>query len=569
MQKHLKTLSNPLGHTRPKPYKPTTIESKTDSNISSFQPHLTQDGKLSQEIKDHRKKHNLCMVDGGNHPTYQCQRLIEKLAKEGKPPPTPPVQHSVKVGHPVPSIDAPLTIASMSNGKSVELHGEIGGVKARALVDGAAQANASTYNIMNANPTRNIKPIKRKICSFDGNVVVAAELAYESKENNSPYVTSPLPTSPLDKESPSPDTIPHTENEHIVEVFLNTFKQNDAQLENYDIVIPDDLRHLSEASSKSNAAKLPPHHNGIDMTIDIPDGKLPRVVPMSRLSEKEIEEAKKQSDQLIEKGWIRRYIIPAYNMIHIVPGHEWKTAFRTPECCFEWLVMPFGLPNSPPIWQSFIDQVFRDLDDGIISYVEDFLIYAQSKQELHHRTTVVLEKLIQNNLYCFVISEGGLNISPKRIETITEWPIPKNLQQLQQFLGFTNFYRRFISQYSKRCAGMSNLLKKEATQKPFNFDAYALQSFNDIKHSFANSPILQQWDPNLPGILETDASGGGISRILSQRYNGIKRPVAFWSRKIQPEETRYGTPDQELLAVVDALVHFRVYLEGAQHKILI
>lgn len=113
------------------------------------------------------------------------------------------------------------------------------------------------------------------------------------------------------------------------------------------------------------------------------------------------------------------------------------------------------------------------------------------------------------------------------------------------------------------------MLKKEATQKPFNFDTYALQSFNDIKHSFANSPILQQWDPNLPGILETDASGGGISGILSQRYNGIKRPVAFWSRKLQPEETRYGTPDQELLAVIDALMHFRVYLEGTQHKILI
>ena len=80
---------------------------------------------------------------------------------------------------------------------------------------------------------------------------------------------------------------------------------------------------------------------------------------------------------------------------------------------------------------------------------------------------------------------------------------------------------------------------------------------------------MQQWDPNLPGILETDASGGGISGILSQRHNGVKRPVAFWSRKLQPEETRYGTPDQELLAVVDALMHFRVYLEGAQHKILI
>ena len=99
---------------------------------------------------------------------------------------------------------------------------------------------------------------------------------------------------------------------------------------------------------------------------------------------------------------------------------------------------------------------------------------------------------------------------------------------------------------------MSNLLKKEATQKIFNFDAKALQLFEDIKNSFKASPMLQQWDPNLQGILETDASGGGISGILSQRHNGVKRPVAFWSRKLQPEETRYRTPDQELLTVVNA-----------------
>ena len=147
------------------------------------------------------------------------------------------------------------------------------------------------------------------------------------------------------------------------------------------------------------------------------------------------------------KYFTRLEIISAYNMIRIAPGHEWKTAFRTSDGCFEWLVMPFGLANSPPTWQAFIDQIFRDFNEGIVSYVDDFLIFAQTKQELHRKTVNVLRRLIENRLYCklskcafelsevdflgFFVGTGGLKISPKRISTIMDWPIPKTLQQLQ------------------------------------------------------------------------------------------------------------------------------------------
>lgn len=142
-------------------------------------------------------------------------------------------------------------------------------------------------------------------------------------------------------------------------------------------------------------------------------------------------------------------------MIRISPGYEWKTAFRTPDGCFEWLVMPFALANSPPTWQFFIDQIFSKLTEGIVSYVDDFLIFAQKKEELHKKTIEVLQILKENKLYCklskcmsevrevdflgFLISIEGLRISPKRVATITDWPVPQTLQQLQQFLGFTNF----------------------------------------------------------------------------------------------------------------------------------
>ncbi|KAI1005125.1 hypothetical protein K3495_g3086 [Podosphaera aphanis] len=404
-------------------------------------------------------------------------------------------------------------------------------------------------------------------------------------------------------------------------LYVNATIINDAQVENIDMTLPENLKSMISVFSKTNAEKLPPHRENIDMTIDIPNGKLPRVIPMNRLSDKEKTEAKKQTNELLEKGWIRRCkaqspanvlfvkkphsnelrmcmdfrnlydittkdkypvpniddlldklrgakyltrldIISAYNMIRIAPGHEWKTAFRTPDGCFEWLVMPFGLANSPPTWQAFIDHIFRD------------------------QTIDVLKRLKANNLYCklskctfeveqvdfrgFQIEESGIKISPRRASTITEWPIPQSLQHLQQFLGFTNFYRRFVPQYAKRTSAMTNQLRKELTnKKKFEFNDNALAAFNDIKQCFLSSPMLRQWNPNLPGILETDASGGGIFGILSQIEDGVERPVAFWSRKLKPEEVRYGTPDQELLAVVDALAHFRIYLEGAQLKVKI
>lgn len=146
-------------------------------------------------------------------------------------------------------------------------------------------------------------------------------------------------------------------------------------------------------------------------------------------------------DDLLEKlrkakFYTRVDIISAYNMIRISSGHEWKTAFRTPDGCFELLVMPFRLASFPPTWQSLIDQIFSNLNEGIVSCVDNFLIFAQTKIELHERTIKFLNKLKEKKLYCkllkcvfeveeinllgFVISFAGLRISPKSIATITE-----------------------------------------------------------------------------------------------------------------------------------------------------
>ncbi|KAI0998192.1 hypothetical protein K3495_g10001 [Podosphaera aphanis] len=508
----------------------------------SQQPTTDSRGKISHEVREYRKANNLCMFDGGSHPTHLCPKLIDKCVKEGKALPVDPATLPSKVVHPhlIPSSSCnSLTIASLNTAKVVEVMGEVAGFQTNILVDGAAEVNACVPKIMESCPNRIKTPLNKHISSFNGGIVVPADESYESTllvslpglyQGNVKFVEAPIKSHQVILglpwlESVNPDidwiskTIRHrpygyaspTNNQnittnaamssdlinnkdHITESTISSLARNDAQEEDVNTTIPENLKFLKAAFSKESAAKLPPLREGIDMSIEIPDGKLPRVIPMSRMSEKEKIEAKEQINDLLMKGWIRRCkaqapanvlfvkkphsqdlrmcmdyrslnaitkkdkypvpnindlldklrgaryftrldIISAYNMIHIKPGHEWKTAFRTPDGCFEWLVMPFGLANSPPTWQAFIDRVFRDLNDDIVAYVDDFLIFAQTK-ELYRKTVNVLRRLIENKLYCklskrafeleevdflgFVIGEGGLKISPKRVDTVID-----------------------------------------------------------------------------------------------------------------------------------------------------
>lgn len=155
----------------------------------------------------------------------------------------------------------------------------------------------------------------------------------------------------------------------------------------------------------------------------------------------------------------------AYNLVRIKEGDEWKTAFRTRYGHFECLVMPFGLTNAPAVFQHFMNDVFRDLlDVTTLIYLDDILIFSEDPAKHTQHVKQILERLIKFGLYAkaeksefsstkteflgFIISPEGLNMAPSKVEAVTQWPIPKTVKDLQQFLGFANFYRRFIPGYS-------------------------------------------------------------------------------------------------------------------------
>ena len=151
-----------------------------------------------------------------------------------------------------------------------------------------------------------------------------------------------------------------------------------------------------------------------------------------------------------------------------------------------------------------------------------------------------------------------------RVVAIREWPAPKSVHDLQVFLGFANFYRRFVQAYARLVHALTNLLRKNI---PFLWNALTQDAFDALKDAFTTAPILRHFDPDKEVIMHTDASGFAISGIVSQLHEGRLHPVAFWSRKCSPAECNYDTHDREMLAIVCAMRHWRHYVEGAKHQV--
>ena len=152
----------------------------------------------------------------------------------------------------------------------------------------------------------------------------------------------------------------------------------------------------------------------------------------------------------------------------------------------------------------------------------------------------------------------------EKIRTVVEWEAPDSVKGVQSFLGFAHFYRRFIEGYSKLTRPLTDLTKKS---EKFFWSDECVRAFEELKQRFTSAPILRHYDPELPCIIECDASDFAIGAVLSQEFKGRGHPVAFHSRKMNKHEINYEIHDKELLAITAAFKEWRRYLEGARHKI--
>src|SRR5258706_8117705 len=150
----------------------------------------------------------------------------------------------------------------------------------------------------------------------------------------------------------------------------------------------------------------------------------------------------------------------------------------------------------------------------------------------------------------FILTPTGLHMDLMKVATIQGWPEPWNVCDVQSFLGFANFYHRFITDYSQMTLPLMNLCKKAT---PWNFGQKETTAFQTLKNAFSTAPVLCHWAPDLQMMVETDASDHAIAGILSvtTKDNEI-RLVAFFSHSLQGVEKNYDTHNKELLAIFEA-----------------
>ena len=284
------------------------------------------------------------------------------------------------------------------------------------------------------------------------------------------------------------------------------------------------------------------------------------------------------------KYYTKLDIIAAFNRLRIAKGDEWLTAFRTRYGLFEYLVMPFGLANAPSTFQHFVNDVLRPfLDVFCTAYLDDILIYSENLHEHREHVRAVLNALREAGLQLdvdkcefhqdkvtylgYVVGVDGIQMDPKKVQAIVDWDYPNNVKDVRAFLGFANFYRRFIDGFSHKAAPLVALTKKDTK---FLFNNSCQEAFDSLKRAFVTAPILRHFNPDLPIVVEADASDYVTAGVLSQTTpDGTLRPVAYYSKRMNPAENNYEIYDKELLAIVRCFEQWRPELEGASFPITV
>ena len=287
-------------------------------------------------------------------------------------------------------------------------------------------------------------------------------------------------------------------------------------------------------------------------------------------------------DELLDRAANAKYFTTldlrdAYHLLRVAPGEEWKTAFRCRYGVYAYRVMPFGLRNAPAHFQAYVNYALAGLlDDFCTAYLDDILIFSEDKEAHLRHVNAVFERLEKHGLRVkaskcdfmkpevkylgYVLGRGTLGMDPTKIQAVLDWPRPAGLRQLQGFLGFVNFYRRFIHCFAEIASPLHGLSRKGVK---FVWGEAQETSFQCLREALTRAPVLMQPDLNSTFYLETDASDVALGCVLSQKRDGVMHPCAYLSRALTSAERNYPILEREALAIKEGLEKWRHYLQGS------
>ena len=383
----------------------------------------------------------------------------------------------------------------------------------------------------------------------------------------------------------------------------------------YEDVFPDELQGL-------------PPHRDVDCVIKLHPGMLPISMTPHRMVTVELQELKVQIQDLLDRGFIRpstspwgtlvlfakkkdktlrlcidyrqlnrisiknQYPLPriddlfdqligaqVYSKIDIRTGYHQlrvreadipKTTFKTWYGHFEFTVMPFGLTNVPTAFMDLMHRVFQPyLDQFVVVFVDDILIYSQYEEEHEDHLRIVLQALREHQCYAkfskcefwlievrflgHIMSASGISVDPEKVEAMMSWERPKSVFEIRNFLGLARYYRRFIKDFSRLAAPMMTLTRKEVK---FQWNDLCDKACQELKKRLTSAPSLIIPKMGQGYTVYHDASKVGLGCVLMQS----ERVVAYSSHQLKNHEQNYATHDMELAAIVFSLKIWRHYL---------
>jgi len=259
-----------------------------------------------------------------------------------------------------------------------------------------------------------------------------------------------------------------------------------------------------------------------------------------------------------------------YYQIQIAEGDEEKTAYHTRYGSYEFLVMPFGLTNAPATFCTLMNDIFREwLDDFVAVYIDDILIYSGSLEEHAEHLRKVFQRLRENKLYAkfekceFGVTEvdflghrvtQGLKMDDHKVKAILDWEPPKSILALRSFLGMTSYYHKFIKNFAKIAAPLTNLLKKSAMT--YKWEGACDEAFEALKGILVKALVLKLPDFDKDFEIHSNAFELAIGGVLVQKGG----PVAFENKKLSEMKRRWPTHKKEMWAVIHCLKTWGYYI---------